>query len=474
MERYENLMKSIVLFVNLCLFSWTSVSSQSTERIYRDDYPYRKDSVKHEAVYQKWLQYAHEHPQDENAWHNLLELARTYDGIDGAKRYWMVQEEIKKNIPYTYLGYLHRSTYYNEREMKEKAYELLPDYLFADDYFMWVKYLEDLCDTTRMTDILQRYYDSFEYSPQMLRHDYNELQGMDKGGIIVGAEGIDIIGKLMLQFVMDVHKDKIVYDLCYNHQRSCEYNRKSFRLMDIPYPPDEEWKQWAAEKSVTPVGYNVLRWICRHSKRPVYLSIWNQNRMNFGKDMPKDIQKHLYNEGLLLRYSSVPYNNLKVKRRNYEERYMLEYLMMPFSPDNYQLENTKQWYKPSGLHEFLHIVHLSDLLPYYKRHDAGQYKRLNHLLLKIFERERKRNPHATLYFFYGNLYEIDGRAFGLDPIKADRNIRNNSLYSIGRMKRDKNGLITWKREIRLEVDNDDKTALTDSVTHTKYHLIRIY
>jgi hypothetical protein len=67
---------------------------------------------------------------------------------------------------------------------------------------------------------------------------------------------------------------------------------------------------------------------------------------------------------LLLKYSAKPYDNLAVKRRNVEERYMLEYLLVSFRPE---------WTAGQRL-TANYAVLLADLLPYYAQHDRQRYE----------------------------------------------------------------------------------------------------
>jgi hypothetical protein len=82
-------------------------------------------------------------------------------------------------------------------------------------------------------------------------------------------------------------------------------------------------------------------------------------------------EKNLYNEGLLLKYSKKPYDNLAIKRRNVEERYMLEYLLVSFRPE---------WTAGQRL-SANYAVLLADLLPYYAKHDQKRYDWLMRLLV---------------------------------------------------------------------------------------------
>ena len=82
-------------------------------------------------------------------------------------------------------------------------------------------------------------------------------------------------------------------------------------------------------------------------------------------------KKNLYNEGLLLKYSKRSYDNLAIKRRNVEERYLLEYLLVSFRPE---------WTAGQRL-SANYAVLLADLLPYYAKHDKKRYDWLMQLLV---------------------------------------------------------------------------------------------
>ena len=100
----------------------------------------------------------------------------------------------------------------------------------------------------------------------------------------------------------------------------------------------------------------------------------------------------LYNEGLTLKYSKKPYDNLAIKRRNVEERYMMEYLLVSFRPE---------WTTGQRL-SANYAVLLGDLLPYYAKHDKKRYDWLIKLLVlgvtnTSLDEEHKQNILQQLY-----------------------------------------------------------------------------
>jgi hypothetical protein len=85
-------------------------------------------------------------------------------------------------------------------------------------------------------------------------------------------------------------------------------------------------------------------------------------------EMPKFTDK-LYSEGLVIRYSEKPYDNLAMKRRNYEELYLTDYLRESFAPERYPASATP--------YSFNYIPCFKSLLDYYKR--SGNIQRYNEL-----------------------------------------------------------------------------------------------
>jgi len=141
-----------------------------------------------------------------------------------------------------------------------------------------------------------------------------------------------------------------------------EYREWLFSKLKIEIPVLEEP---ASAEDYNHNEQNLLQAIIDHYGRKVYFSATTPSS---SMDPWKD---DLYNEGLLLKYSRKSYDNLAVKRRNVEERYMLEYLLVSFRPE---------WTAGQRL-SANYAVLLADLLPYYARHDQEKYDWLIKLLV---------------------------------------------------------------------------------------------
>ena len=98
----------------------------------------------------------------------------------------------------------------------------------------------------------------------------------------------------------------------------------------------------------------------------------------------------LYSEGLVYKYSPRRYDNLSVKRRNFEEVYLTDYLYETFTPETYEASAYKL--------NLNYIPCFKSLLDYYKDNgEKRQMRRLYGLMKRVVARtenitdeERKR------------------------------------------------------------------------------------
>jgi len=79
-----------------------------------------------------------------------------------------------------------------------------------------------------------------------------------------------------------------------------------------------------------------------------------------------------------MRYSAKPYDNISIKRRNYEKRYLLDYLQESFSPERYTTS-------ADGL-KLNYVVVFQSLLKHYREAgDEARLKELHQLLEKVID-----------------------------------------------------------------------------------------
>lgn len=324
-----------------------------------------KDFMWYVEQKEAWKDIATKNPQDETAWLNYYNAARYmawYQQEDSTAK--QVVHEMEAAIPdsYTFNYCAYRESvsgkgYGDPKNYAEAALAKLPNEMQFFDYDNWVCYLAMQGDEARMRPLAKRYFDSGIYSETVLRYSYNELAGMDEDGIYIANGDAAIIPKWLIQEGMGKHKDKTI--VCMPFLAVKEYRDWLCRKLDIVDPIHEE-PYWTDESCRA-----LLQTIIDRYGSKVY----------FSTTIPASVsdpwKQNLYNEGLLLKYSKKPYDNLAIKRRNVEERYMLEYLLVSFRPD---------WTAGQRL-SANYAVLLADLLPYYARHDQKRYDWLMRLLV---------------------------------------------------------------------------------------------
>ena len=328
-----------------------------------------KDFVWYVEQKEAWKAQTQKNPKDETAWLNYYHAAH-YMGWWGTNSDSIVREamnEMKQAIPdsYTYNFCAYRAVVSGHSDEKdgdkyaEAALAKLPDEMQFFDYDQWVCYLAMKGNESRMAQMAKRYFDSGIYSENMLRYSYNELRGMDVGGIYIGNGDGVIIPKWLIQEGMNVHKDKTI--VCASFLAVKEYREWLGKKLNIAFP------EWENGKYVSYDAYEqalIQAIIDKYGSKVYFSTTTPSETMEPWKDK-------LYNEGLTLKYSKKPYDNLAVKRRNVEERYMLEYLLVSFRPE---------WTSGQRL-SANYAVLLADLLPYYAKRDQKRYDWLLKLLV---------------------------------------------------------------------------------------------
>ena len=312
-----------------------------------------------------WKEAVERNPRDENAWLNYYNAARYvswFQQADSTAK--QVVHEMEAAIPnsYTFNFCAYRESvqgkgYGDPKKYAEAALTKLPDEMQFFDYDNWVCYLAMQGDEARMKPLAKRYFDSGIYSEAVLRYSYNELAGMDESGIYIANGDAAIIPKWLIQEGMGIHKDKTI--ICASFLAVKEYRDWLCKKLGVVDPIHEE-PYWTDESCNA-----LLQEVINKYGSKVYFSTTTPS------STMEPWKNNLYNEGLLLKYSKKPYDNLAVKRRNVEERYMLEYLLVSFRPE---------WTAGQRL-SANYAVLLADLLPYYAKHDQKRYDWLMKLLV---------------------------------------------------------------------------------------------
>ena len=312
-----------------------------------------------------WKEATRRNPQDETAWLNYYNASR-YMGWFGQPADSLARaavREMRAAIPDTYTynkcAYMAIKLGHGDETdgdpYAEAALAMLPDDMQLSDYNEWVCYLAMKGQEERMAQMAKRFFDSGLYSEAVLRYSYNELSGMDQDGIFIASGDAAIIPKWLIQEGMGLHRDKTI--VCVPFLAVKEYREWLAAKLGVEFPA---WQSGTFDEYERTLLQTIID---RHGSRVYFSTTTPQQTMEPWK-------AHLYNEGLTLKYSAKPYDNMAVKRRNVEERYLLEYLLVAFRPE---------WTSGQRL-SANYAVLLADLLPYYAKHDLVRYNWLQRLL----------------------------------------------------------------------------------------------
>jgi phosphoribosylglycinamide formyltransferase-1 len=203
-----------------------------------------KDFVWYVEQKNEWRDITQKEPQNETAWLNYYNAAR-YMGWFGQPSDSLARQamkEMREAIPNTYTynmcAYMSVKMGMSDETdgdpYAEAALTMLPDEMQLNDYNEWVCYLAMKGQEQRMTQMAKRYFDSGLYSETVLRYSYNELAGMDEGGIYLSSGDAAIIPKWLIQEGMGLHKDKTV--VCVPFLAVREYREWLSRKLDIVFP----------------------------------------------------------------------------------------------------------------------------------------------------------------------------------------------------------------------------------------------
>ena len=333
------------------------------------------DSVWYARQAEGWAKEIKKNPKNEYAWRNYY-LASKYQLTwfnpspyskdrstkDATNFLEGILINMEKNIPDSHvlniLRYFHDGKWdekYKEGVMRAIA-EGPDDLLFFPDYaaFMLRWDMEE-----ELTKLCQKMYESGEYSPALLNYAYNELVGVEPGSILLTYGDVPTYSKLLIQKGKGLFPDVHVISTALLYFE--DYRKSIFTKLGIPIDIAAEDRN----------GEGLIRHIVRHSKHPVYFSIAS----GITKE---DLTDSLYSEGLVMRYSAKPYDNISIKRRNYEKRYLLDYLQESFSPERYTTSADRL--------KLNYVVVFQSLLKHYREAgDEARLKELHQLLEKVID-----------------------------------------------------------------------------------------
>ena len=150
----------------------------------------------------------------------------------------------------------------------------------AADYERQIVSLYVQKDMKTLDRLLSSYYNSGLYPEDVLMYNYNELQGMQDWGVIIMSSAESLIGKLILQRVLNVHRDKVLICTELGDLDSLTCDRLGIPMLPHTWKPEEAYEQ-------------TIRWVAAHSDRNVYFPYTDSPLF---KQFPDTMKECIYNE----------------------------------------------------------------------------------------------------------------------------------------------------------------------------------
>ena len=214
-----------------------------------------------------------------------------------------------------------------------------------------------------LDSLLKSYYNTGLYPIDVLMYNYNELQGMEDWSVIVMSSAESLIGKLILQRVLNEHRDKVLVCIETGGLDATICGKLGIAEPQTSGRPEEVFEQ-------------TIKWVAEHSDRKVYFPFTDSPLF---KQFPDAMKACIYNEGLTMRYSTTPYDNIAVKIRNLEERYLTDYLKLSLQPYNEKRDHRLYRRFTPGMLALNYSAIYIDMLPYYQKHRPDRVEWLQNL-----------------------------------------------------------------------------------------------
>ncbi|WP_430405438.1 formylglycine-generating enzyme family protein [Fluviicola sp.] len=378
-----------------------------------------KEASWYETQIKLWKTEIDKNNQNGNAWINYYRANRALRNLaqtEEERTKWYSQcksihEQVWKAMPKSFEAYFIQ---YSENGFQKDASEdlfaaqaLRPNDPLIQDLLM-IHY-ELQTDSEKRNFYANRLFENNELSVGILNWGYNVLSELDENAILFTCGDNDTYAGWIIQAAKSFRKDVTIV----NTSLIMMDDYRNRLLKALGYPP-LELKAPATEQELEA---NTMR-IYKHffeGKRPVYVATTTISSFE------KDFGDKLYLTGLAYKYSSSNFDNTTIIKRNYEKRYLLDYLKEVFS---YNISDLKG--------EVFNAMYLPSMIKLYQHYaeseELSKKLELEPLLLKIAEQSGQQNDVLELLSGKDKSTSFLSTVLDLKTIEKNMVELNGSVY----------------------------------------------
>jgi hypothetical protein len=335
-----------------------------------------KETSWYETQIKLWKAEIDKNTKNGEAWINYYRASRALRNLSSTteerdtwdKACKSIHEQVWKAMPKSFEAYFIQ---YSENGFQKDASEdllaaqaLRPDDPLIQDLLMIHYELKN--DSEKRNFYAKRLYENNELPVGMLNWGYNILSELDENAILFTYGDNDTYAPWIIEAAKGFRKDVTIINI---HLITINSYRDEL-LKKLGYEPFINREAKTEEESKA-IGNEMIAHILK-GKRPAYFSA---SAINGFEEVFGD---KLYLTGLAYKYSESSFDNTSIIRRNYEKRYLLDYLKEVFS---YNIGDLKA--------EYFNGMYVPSMIKLYKHYSETEEtlkkQELELLLLKVSE-----------------------------------------------------------------------------------------
>lgn len=361
-------MKRIALIITIALLSSKSLFAQERQTVYSIAKELREESW-YKTQQSLWADETVKNKQNAEAWYNYYSATRALKNISQDTTIYRnyknectrIANQAYKEVPNTFEGnhlmWWDSGNDETKRSFLLKAHEIAPDDTRAFDDLMI--YYEILRDKPNFNKMCMKMYEISELPASLMNWGYNVLAELDENAIVFVQGDNDTYALWLTQSVKQFRTDVTIVNT--SLIKMDEYRDRM--LKELKYKP-------YAGKNL-----DLLSFMIRNGNgRSIHVS---SSAIEVFKNSPE--MESLYLIGLTYKYSTEMFDNVSVIRRNYEKRYLLDYLSEQFVV-----------HPSDDIAEGFDALYLPSMVKLYWHYEASEEKEAMENLKELIDRIAKR------------------------------------------------------------------------------------